>query len=37
MAKKIKGATITFEVTSDGSLKIVEKEAKRAKKGIVAP
>jgi hypothetical protein len=34
MAKTIKGATITFEVTSDGSLKVVEKEAKKAKKGL---
>jgi len=34
MAKKIKGATITFEVTSDGSLKIVEKEARKTKKGL---
>jgi len=34
MAKKIKGAQIVLEVTSDGSLRIVEKEAKRASKGL---
>lgn len=34
MAKKIKGATITFEVTSDGSLRVVEKDARRASKAL---
>lgn len=34
MAKKVKGATITFEVTDDGTLKQVSNRAKGAKKGI---
>ena len=34
MAKKTKGATITFEVTDDGTLKQVGQRAKGAKKGI---
>ena len=31
MAKKVKGATITFEVTDDGTLKQVGQKAKQAK------
>ena len=34
MAKKIKGATITFEVTDDGTLKQVGQKAKSASKGL---
>jgi hypothetical protein len=34
MAKKIKGATITFEVTDDGTLKQVGQKAKGASKGL---
>ena len=34
MAKKVKGATITFEVTDDGTLKQVGQKAKQAKKGL---
>ena len=34
MAKRVKGATITFEVTDDGTLKQVGQRAKGAKKGL---
>ena len=32
--KKVKGATITFEVTDDGTLKQVETQAKKTGKGL---
>jgi len=34
MAKRVKGATITFEVTDDGTLKQVGQKAKSASKGL---
>jgi len=34
MAKKVKGATITFEVTDNGTLKMVGQNSKTAKKGL---
>ena len=34
MAKKVKGATITFEVTDDGTLKQVGRRAQTASKGV---
>jgi hypothetical protein len=32
--KKVKGATITFEITDNGSLKLVEKNSKRAAQSV---
>ena len=34
MAKKVKGATITFEVTDNGTLKMVGQNSRTAKKGL---
>ena len=33
MTKKVKGGIISFEVTDDGSLKLIDQQAKKTGKG----